>query len=827
MKTLRKVFFYFTLTISVLLIALVVSVFLFKDRIINQFIREANKQLNTPVKIGKIEVSVFEQFPQLSIVLNDVYVEDSHPGLYPLLTAKKISFVMNPIAVWRGNYTIKGVKVFDSETNLKINAKGENNYTVIKKTGSTEKGAVTFELNNVELENTKVNYTDRKANQDFIFNSQRLLASIHTSADIYDIEATGKLVTEKMEIDRNSFLSGKSFDIESKLIYDDINKIITINPSTLKLKQSSFTVKGNYRWKEKNLIDIETKGENTDIQTLISLLPEHTVKKLEKYQSKGDVYFNAKLHGELSKTKNPSITASFGFTNATLYHPDYKTRIEEASVEGSFASSDIASTTNAALILKNITGKLNRESFVANFIIHNFDDPEVICNFKGKVDAASVLSFYPVESLQQVSGSLIADISLEGKTSLLKNKATAQNVSTQGTVELQSINLEYGKEKIPLQNLNGNLQFSNNDLALSNVSGKLGHSDFLLNGFFKNVITFLLFENQPIGIETDLKANFIDLDQIFAITFGNSTDDKEQEYTFSISRNVNLNFNCDVKSLHYKRFRGRQLKGDLLVKNEMAVSRKFSFQTMGGDLQLSGIVDAKNPKAIDVVVTSSLHSILMDSIFYVFENFQQDFIQDKHLKGEASADVNLEMTLNQHLKLFPETLIGDIGVMIKNGELNNFEPLKKLNRYLDDEGLSKLRFSDLKNDIHIENKTVYIPQMSVRSNVTDLMISGTHTFDQHIDYRIITPLRKKKPNDAEAQLAMEEDAQGRTKLFLKITGTTDDYRIAYDTEAVRKKIASDFKKEVQELKDAFKTKGKKKQKEVELQKDDYFDWEEN
>jgi hypothetical protein len=129
----------------------------------------------------------------------------------------------------------------------------------------------------------------------------------------------------------------------------------------------------------------------------------------------------------------------------------------------------------------------------------------------------------------------------------------------------------------------------------------------------------------------------------------------------------------------------------------------------------------------------------------------------------------------------------------------------------------------LKNDIHVENKTVYIPQMEVRSNVTTLQISGTHTFDQQIDYRIITPLKSKRKIDiTEATGAMEEQA-GQLKLFLKITGTTDDYKVQYDTEAVRKKIASELKKEVQELKDAFKNKGKTKKKELELSTEE-FDW---
>jgi hypothetical protein len=59
---------------------------------------------------------------------------------------------------------------------------------------------------------------------------------------------------------------------------------------------------------------------------------------------------------------------------------------------------------------------------------------------------------------------------------------------------------------------------------------------------------------------------------------------------------------------------------------------------------------------------------------------------------------------------------------------------------------------------------------------------------------------------------------------LKITGTTDDYRVQYDTESVKKKIASDLKKEVQELKDIFNN--KKKKKVITLSTEE-FDWDDN
>jgi hypothetical protein len=493
-------------------------------------------------------------------------------------------------------------------------------------------------------------------------------------------------------------------------------------------------------------------------------------------------------------------------------------------MEGSFATSDLSDPRQAVLVLKNIGGTLNDKSFEADLVVQNFQDSDVKLSFKGSVDASSVFDFYPVKEIKDVKGTLDADLSFEGRLSWLKSKATATRASTQGTVELHDLALVYGKESVLIKNLTGALQFSNNDLALSNVSGFIGNSDVLLNGFFKNVITFILFENQPIGIETDLTSRFIDLDQLFALVFGTG-DGATNEYAFSISRNINLNFNCDVKSLRYKRFRARNLKGDLLVKNEMAVSRSINMQTMGGQLQFSGIVDAKNPKAIDVVSTMKLDGLHVDSVFYVFENFDQDFIQDKHLKGRAVADVTMEMTLSPGLKLFSETLIADIRVAIRGGELNDFAPLQKLNKYLDDEELHHVRFSDLANDIHIEKKTIYIPQMDVRTNVTQMLISGTHTFDQHIDYRVVAPLRSyKKINLSEAGSSIESDSKGQSKIYLKIQGTTDNYRVTYDVDAVRKKIATDLKNEVKELKEAFKNKGTKKQKELELEEDDYFDW---
>ncbi|MBS1682103.1 MAG: hypothetical protein JST48_10345 [Bacteroidetes bacterium] len=817
----KKILFYSVLSLVVLVLAFAGSAILFKDKIIQQFIREANKSLGTPVQIGRIDISAWQDFPNLAISFTDVYVEDSHPGIYPLLTAKKISFYLNTFDAWNGKYSIRGLRITESETNLKIDEQGQRNFDIVKKqSGSSEN--ISFDLRNVQLSFTKVSYQNKKLLEHHEFESDELVASINVNNEVYNIETQGDLLVKRIGIRDLRLLERKNFEVNTTINYDDNAKKIVIEKSTLNLGSSEFELSGNYTFKTKDDIDIFIKGKNTTVQTVLSLLPEDLTQRVKEYKSKGEVYFSLNLKGEISSAKSPFLSVRFGCKDASFFHSKYKSKIEEANLEGSFASPSLTDFSRAELFLKNFSGKLNAQPFEADLSIQNFDDPIVSLQYRGNLDATSIQNFYPIQDIKDFTGEINADIKFEGRLSLLKDKHTAQQVHASGTLDLKELSFKLEKQNANFENWNGTLQFNKNDIAMSNVSGRLDKSDFMLNGFLKNVITFVLFENQPIGIEADLKSNFLDLDQLMALSLGESGS---KNFGFTISPDLHLNFNCEVKSMKYKRFYPRQVKGNLLVKNQVAISKHLAFEAMGGTLNASGIVDAKNPKAIDVSSSFKVDGIYIDSIFYVFENFYQNFIEAKNLKGLATADVTLEMKLDEQLKLFPETLTADISALIKNGELNNFEPLQKLNRYLDDEALNHLLFADLKNDIHIENKTIFIPQMEVHTNATHITVNGTHSFDQQIDYRVIAPLHNKKKVDPDEVFgAIEEDGKGKTKIFLKIIGTTDNYQVKLDKEATKKKIVSDLKKEVKELKEAFQNRGIKKKKEAELQKDDYFDW---
>lgn len=225
---------------------------------------------------------------------------------------------------------------------------------------------------------------------------------------------------------------------------------------------------------------------------------------------------------------------------------------------------------------------------------------------------------------------------------------------------------------------------------------------------------------------------------------------------------------------------------------------KVSFSAMGGRVKVDGTVNSKNKNVIEVWTDANLFNINIDSVFYVFKNFNQDWLVDKNLKGQLDADVNLYLTLNKNLVFNSHSLVANINTSITNGQLNDFEPIMKLSKFVEEESLAKMRFSQMTNEIRIENEKIFLPEMEIKSNVSNILVRGTHTFDKKIDYHLSVPLKsfikisKKRDYNQNARQGMN--------LLLKITGTTSDYSISFDAEAIKDRFTKDFKDEGKEWK---------------------------
>src|SRR5688572_29210048 len=197
--------------------------YLFKDQITARFVDEANKHLATPVKIGKIDVSLWGQFPLMAIEFTDVYVEDSHPQEFPLFTARRGALSFSAADAWNGRYIIRGLQVQESDANIRLDKKGVGNFKIFKKDSDTQK-SFSLDLKNIELNRQRVTYIDEELNQNHEWSSSNLDADISLKDNIYRIAAAGDVLSSQVGVGDHIFLKDKLFDVTCSLTYDDIRK---------------------------------------------------------------------------------------------------------------------------------------------------------------------------------------------------------------------------------------------------------------------------------------------------------------------------------------------------------------------------------------------------------------------------------------------------------------------------------------------------------------------------------------------------------------------------------------------------------------------------
>ncbi len=812
-------------------------VYTYQDKIIGLFVTEANKHIKTKVEVGQLSLSLFEKFPNVAVTLAQVNVHEGVPGSKASLAqAGKLYFTFSLLDLLRGKYTVKQLFMEQGAIFVKVLPDGSVNYHILAEdTTSNEPSDFAFALEEVHLQQVALHYTDQQLNQTFEVDAHTLQAGLGITPESIALEAKGNTTIHTIKIGTNEYFKGKKVTLASSLTINRPARTVQLRPSVVQVEGAAYEVSGTVGYSGPTILDLKLAGKNTNVQSLLSLLPQSMTKELHQYRSEGAIYFNGTVKGELSAKKMPQVAFNFGARNASFYHPDAKQHIDKINLTGSFTNGRSHSAATSVVELKNLSGVLNGRKFSGNFRYSNFNNPTIAFDVQGMLDVGYVLGLAKLQEVR--SGSGLADVRIAFSGNLKEFKAQPGNstLNTTGDITLHNVSLALEELPLPIANLNGNLMFKRNDVAVSDFKGKLGQSDFVINGMFRNMMAWLLLDRQRLLVEADFKSNYLNFDQLLSEELNTPEGARKgsgsgSDYRFTVSPNIAFDLSADINRMRFRRFLGKNIQGEVKLRNQVVTSPNISLSAAGGNFAVRGSLDARTRNHIKVSTSSRLQNMSVDSLFYVFENFHQNFIEDRHLRGQLTADIVSEVYLDSQLNPKTDLLQAEIVATVRNGQLLNFAPMQKMSTFVKRNELANMRFAELHNSFWIQERTLYIPEMDIRTSlaaVPSVSISGTHTFDQDMNYKIKLPLFSKQRPDKDAVygLVAEDTDAGNSFLFLTLKGKENNFKIAYDKERVRQKIKTDLKQEGQELRELLRgKKPKPKEKEVELEEGQYFDF---
>jgi hypothetical protein len=830
-RILRKVLLALSLVLALLVLG-TAYIFLFhSDKIVQLFLNEANKRLNTPALVDRIEFSIWRSLPDAQIIFHNFSIRESLPGSdSALLKASRVSFAIDLPQAFRNRIVIKNAKISQGELAVRIDPDGKVNYRIFK-TDETEKSgreSSLLDLRLLQLEDLRLRYQDpaNKTSFDVTLNSAQV--NLVQQGEELRLSLRGDSRWTGLHVDDLEFLSGKSVGVNGRIHVNLQDQLYTIDQTFLSIDDGAFVVEGQIHATGKRL-DLYVEGKNTSFITLLSLLPHKYSSRYQPYRSKGNVYFKSHVKGQYDLRRGLDIRVDFGSSGASFFHPRYKKGLEDATFEGSFRSGVSNSPESYMLEIRNLSCRLDRERLQGNLSLRNFRDPLLEFDVRGGADINTLINLAPGMGVKTAYGSAEVDLRGSGRIRDLEARGRMNRFNATGELILRNVSFVLDGERLPFNRFNGSFIFSNNDLAISDFTGKVGKSDFRLNGFFKNILNYLFTTSRYVDIQADLEADYIDFDELLRSNFASrdTVEHAGNPNTFRIAPELNLDFNCRVRSTRFRRFHARNIAGHLEITGRAADFEHVSMNTMGGRVDFNGTVSTVQRDRVEILTEAQLDRIDIDSVFYVFGNFGQEWIVSEHLRGQMYADTRVYLRLNPQLQLLPQSILADISTRIVNGRLIDFEPVQKLSKYIPAKALSDLRFAELENEgIRIENRMILLPPMEVRSSASNIRIGGRHSFDQKIDYRLAIPLRsllRARQNDN-----LTNATQG-SRILLKVEGSTDDFTVGYDTQALREKWREDFRKEGQEWKEKTgPVKDSLKQgKMPEPEEDEYFDFEDD
>ena len=686
----------FGLLVSAVLGGLAVSYF-YEDEIKAYVLQELNKNLKTELKVGdNTEVSFIRKFPYTSVKLNDVYALEvsKKTNKDTLFSFDGVFLQFNIVDILRQNYNIRNVQVEDGFVRIKVDKNGVGNYDIFKKT-DFKQGSFSLKLDKVFLKGITFNYANRSTDLDFSGKADELNLSGNFSDKVYDMDLLGRAILWNIDHKGTRLLKTKRIRIEGQAKVDNVLKQYIFEDASLKVADLQLALNGKIAEKGANtFVDLNLRGKDMNIGSILSLVPEKYNDEIEQYKSTGTFYFTGNITGLIGQNKFPQVEGSFGIKDAEITADGKGLPLKSVNLTGYYTNGLKQNGETTRIEIKKFHATMGSGKINGSFYAENFASPTVNLACNANLNLTELQKFVQLDTLQEIAGQVA--LNLDFKSHLLKpwqlTKADFSHAAISGKLDVKDAYFMLKGNPNDFRDFDGTFNFKGNELNIEDFSGFISESDFSLNGYFRNLLPYLLLDRSgDLYMNATLTADRINIDDILAKMPKNRNQDTV--INLKIHPNADVVLLLDVEEINFKKFKAANVSGNVMMKNQIVNLNGINLETFCGEISLSGEIDGRKSNKIMVNGHTSVRNADMASLFTSMDNFGQQFITAENIKGTAGLSATFAFPMSPALEINTNELEAEANVSVEKGELQNFMPLQKLARFVGLDELKNIRFA--------------------------------------------------------------------------------------------------------------------------------------
>lgn len=808
-KVLKRI----SLVLVALLILLIGGAFVvlkfYEDDVVRYALEKAKSNFTTRVEYGKARLAFWHSFPNASLHLQDVYVEETLEPKDTLLFAGSVFLEFNLFDLFAARYDIHTVDVEDAQLNMRVDKQGNDNWHFWKTDGA-DTSQFSLDLREIAIESTRFRF-DHAANRFYLdVYSDKSKGKGNFTESRFDVALDLKGFLHQFATQGERYGVSKKLEIEAVLNADTESGDYRFENADLELEKMAFVLSGGFKTDEQLLYDVKLKGKDIDLDDLMASLTEGQRKKLRQYNLSGEMDVDLTAIKK-DKSKPDFLEVRVVVRDGAMEHVETGFALEHVNCDLNFSQSG----KNNQIKIREFKSQLGNGYVTAVGSITSLSAPELELEVSADMNLQDLKGFFALDTLERMEGHLSSNASIRGRLnySEVDSAFNWKALLASGSAKLENGVMRLKNSSREFSGLNGQLDFDKKNLEIKSFSGTVNGNDFAISGKLQNFIPFISAPDERLYLNARLESGLFDFTNMVETSATTSTSNN---YEFELPDRIDFDLNTTVKKFIFRNFVATNVKGLTSLRNGVLTIDPLSLNTADGTFSAQLALTPFSRTSYRLNCLAKLNNINIKSLFSEFENFNQEFIQDRHLKGTANATVQFRSILSNQLELSTDDIESLVDVSIVNGELSGLESLQDLAEYIrgnkwvapfvnEDkfaERMKLISFSELENVIEIHDRVITIPLMDIRSSAMDITAKGTHTFDNQIDYAVGFNLRdvlvRKDKEWSEA-----DDGLGK-RMYVAMKGTTENPEFAMDKELAKEVRQAELQQEKQNVKALLK-----------------------
>lgn len=772
MKIIKRILIYTFSAVLFLFCVLLGLIWIYKDELRELVYKEIKSHLVADVKVEAVNFSAFDHFPDITVELSGISIDKTIKGdTVKLLTLEKLQVVVDTYRLIIGQYEVKKVLLSNGSLDMHTDSTGISDFKILRPKAQKDSSKTKLEMavKLIAFRNFNFHFRNDKKNMHLALFISHMKANVVIDTNQISGKLSGNFDSEQVTFRPGTFLANKIFHLDVNWRFLKHEKQLEFLSSKLIADGDIYHLTGGIDFPKEQTLTLKIKSKKANLLRTLRLLPEKFHRRFKNYESTGNFLIEGLVETSLLPHHRPIVNASCVAKDISIKKKGAAFEISKLNFKADFTIGDSGIAETAALGIHGIKGMIAGEPFSAEIKLRNFKTPILDLKLHSNIDLTNLDNDFVDDRFDYMHGKVRLDLDFIGALAYFYNPDMTQRPFVEGKLAFTDAAFKLKKADFDISHVSGSLKLANHVTQVNALKICTGKSFFVLDGFCTHLLASAVTKGIPFVVDASVTSDYVDIHDFIhkksvpkilqkkkKVQLDTKIEKLSTTVLHALPDGVEFTFKGKFKKIIYHHFEAYDAETSLKLKDQ-SLDFTQKANTLEGKMHFAMNLNTNSNDKTKIKVKANIKGVNITKMFYAFENFKQEVLTAENITGKVDVKVDLNYMLDSKMNLDTNSLYAIIDFKLRGAGLNHFEPLTKMsNVLLKNRDLEHVQIEDLENRITLEGTRLYVPEMTVVSNVLFFYASGTFSFaSQVLNAQCFVPLRNLKKHFKPADTAVD------------------------------------------------------------------------